>query len=97
LAGFLTGLKASVLKPVQCGGPFREHQDAQRIHEATLYSFFLRLGAPWWLKILQCFGKFQPLKSKRCCPAMPRTGIDNEKNPGLRSIVVVYRDFLNYL
>jgi hypothetical protein len=34
------------------------------MHEATHYSFLLRLGAPWWLKILQCFGKFQPLKSK---------------------------------
>jgi hypothetical protein len=28
------------------------------MHEAALYSFLLRLGAPLWLKILHCFGKF---------------------------------------
>jgi hypothetical protein len=36
---------------------------------------FARLGAlepevRLWLKILQCFGKFQPLESKRRCPAL---------------------------
>jgi hypothetical protein len=39
------------------------------MHEATRYSFLLRLCAPSWLKILQYFGKFQPLKSKCSGPA----------------------------
>jgi hypothetical protein len=38
------------------------------MYEAMLYSFLLRLCVPLWLKILQCFGKFQPWKSKRRCP-----------------------------
>jgi hypothetical protein len=41
---------------------------AQRMYEAMRYSFLLRLGAPWWLKIIQYFGKFQPLKSYMTLP-----------------------------
>jgi hypothetical protein len=33
-------------------------EGAQRMHEAALYSFLLRLGAPSWLKILQYFDIF---------------------------------------
>ncbi|MDR2052944.1 MAG: hypothetical protein LBP80_05975 [Treponema sp.] len=43
---------------------------AQRRHETTLYSFLLRLCVPLWFKILQCFGKFQPLENKCCCPGL---------------------------
>jgi hypothetical protein len=45
------------------------------MHEATLYSFLLRLCVPLWLKILQCFGKFQPWESKRRCPDFPKTSV----------------------
>jgi hypothetical protein len=48
------------------------------MHEATLCSFLLRLGVPLWLKILQCFGKFQPLESKRRCPDEGKEHIDGE-------------------
>jgi hypothetical protein len=59
-------------------------EGAQRMHEAALYSFLLRLGAlepkvRLWFKILQCFGKFQPLETKHRCPEAER--IDLAKSP----------------
>jgi hypothetical protein len=49
------------VKPADDGaGQAREGGMKQRF----IPSFLLRLCAPLWLKILQCFGKFQPLKSK---------------------------------